>query len=122
MACLAQRACTRACSGVRTAALSAALLVLKPVAGRVLGNTLFVLALPPAATTPITFLSRRLVLWREEVKTNEYVWALGSGAGPTIGYWRSMDGCGGCSGVEGMLFAPFGGSRDPGGFTQFIME
>ena len=72
MACFAQRACTRTCSGVRTASVSAALLVFKPVAGRVLGNTLFVLALPLAATTPITFfLSRRVVLWREEVKTNE---------------------------------------------------
>lgn len=119
MACFAQRACTRTCSGVRvrTAGLSAVLLVFKPGAGRVLGNTLFVLALPPAATTPITFLSRRLVLWREEVKTNEYVWALGNGAGSAIGDWRSMDGCGGCSGVESMLCASCGVSCEVDAFS-----
>ena len=99
MACFAQRACTRTCSGVRIAGLHAVLPVLKLGAGRALGNTILVLALPPAATTPITFLSRRLVLWREEVKTNEYVWVLGSGAGPGIGDWkRPMDSCWGCSG------------------------
>lgn len=91
--------------------------MLKHGAGRALGNTLLVLALPPAATTPITFLSRRLVLWREEVKTNEYVWVLGSGAGPGIGDWkRPMDGSGDCSGVGGVLWSSCGVSCEVDAF------